>query len=285
MAMNNTDFCVFILTHGRPDRVHTYNTIRKYGYTGKIYLVIDNEDKTADDYYKKYKDEVIMFNKEEIAKTFDEFDNFNDRRAIIYARNSCFQIAKDLGITYFMQLDDDYTGFYYKLFIDKGINQQVKNLDAILDIAIDYYKTIDVKSIAFAQGGDFIGGIDNGMGLFRFSKRKAMNTFLCSTERPFQFIGRINEDVNTYTSYQSKGNVFLTLQNIAVIQKQTQSNKGGMTDLYLASGTYIKSFYTIICMPSAVSINMMKTSNGRLHHTIDWECAVPLIIDEKYKKK
>ena len=29
-------------------------------------------------------------------------------RAIVYARNACFDLAKDLGITYFIQLDDDY---------------------------------------------------------------------------------------------------------------------------------------------------------------------------------
>ena len=48
MAMRE-DFCVFILTHGRHDRVHTYNTLLKAGYTGKIYIVIDDEDQTAEE--------------------------------------------------------------------------------------------------------------------------------------------------------------------------------------------------------------------------------------------
>ena len=48
MAMRD-DFCVFILTHGRPDQVHTYDSLMKAGYTGKVYIVIDNEDKTADE--------------------------------------------------------------------------------------------------------------------------------------------------------------------------------------------------------------------------------------------
>jgi len=61
------NFCAFILTHGRPDNVKTYATLRKHGYTGKIYLIIDNEDKTAKQYYKKYGNEVIMFDKLKIA--------------------------------------------------------------------------------------------------------------------------------------------------------------------------------------------------------------------------
>jgi hypothetical protein len=39
--MLRNDFCVFILTHGRADRVYTYKTIRNQGYTGPIYLVIE----------------------------------------------------------------------------------------------------------------------------------------------------------------------------------------------------------------------------------------------------
>ena len=109
------DFCAFILTHGRPDRVTTYNTLRKQGYTGKIYVVIDDEDTTADEYRERYGGEVLQFSKSEIAKTFDEGDNFNDRRAIVYARNACWQLAEQVGCKYFIQLDDDYSNFYYHL--------------------------------------------------------------------------------------------------------------------------------------------------------------------------
>ncbi|MEW3551668.1 hypothetical protein MZV21_26770 [Escherichia coli] len=35
------DFCAFILTHGRPDKVLTYRTLRRAGYTGKIFIVVD----------------------------------------------------------------------------------------------------------------------------------------------------------------------------------------------------------------------------------------------------
>ena len=44
------DFVVFILTHGRPDKVVTYNTLRNNNYTGPIVLVLDNEDTTIGRY-------------------------------------------------------------------------------------------------------------------------------------------------------------------------------------------------------------------------------------------
>ena len=52
--MKNNDFAVFILTHGRPNKVYTLQALQKCGYTGKTYFVIDNEDKTAKEYYKNY---------------------------------------------------------------------------------------------------------------------------------------------------------------------------------------------------------------------------------------
>jgi hypothetical protein len=281
--MNN--FAAFILTHGRPDNVYTFDTLRKHGYTGKIFIIIDNEDNTANQYINKFGNEnVIIFDKLEISKTFDEADNFENRKTIIYARNACFKIAEDLNIKYFIQLDDDYTEFYFRLFINKAIVKPTINLDLIFDKFIKYYKSINAKSICFSQGGDYIGGLDNGKEIYRFSKRKAMNTFICSTDRQFKFLGRINEDVNTYTYYQSLGNLFLTIPFCSIKQKQTQKTSGGMTEIYLLSGTYIKSFYSIIFQPSAVKIKIMNASHKRIHHSINWNNSVPCIISDKYKK-
>lgn len=282
----NKDFAIFILTHGRPDKVKTIKTLKKVGYTGKIYIIIDNEDQTADQYYDKFKDQVIMFDKKAIAKTFDQADNFDDRRAIIYARNACFQIAKDLGITYFMQLDDDYVQFEYRFDHENRYSKKsIKNFDHILDHMLEFYKNTPFKSIAMMQAGDMIGGKDGGYAKSIRTFRKAMNTFICSVNRPFQFIGRINEDVNTYTSYQSKGNAFLSFNNITMTQIVTQGNTGGMTELYLDSGTYVKSFYTVMMSPSSCHIRTMNTRNPRLHHNITWKNAVPKIIAEKNRKK
>jgi len=285
--MANKDFAIFILSHGRPDKLDTLKSLSAAGYTGAVYIVIDNEDKTSQRYYDLYGDKVVMFDKAAIAATFDEGDNFEDRRAVIYARNACFEIAKKLGITYFMELDDDYTDFRYKMDSKfQSIHRMgIKNLDVIIGYLLDYYKSIPAKSIAIAQGGDFLGGIENDIDKSLNRRRKCMNTFICSTERPFQFVGRINEDVNTYTWFQSLGNLFLTIPLLAIQQRQTQNNSGGMTELYLDSGTYIKSFYTVMYQPSSVKIRMMRSNHPRLHHRINWDCTVPCILANLPDKK
>lgn len=285
MTMRNKDFCAFILTHGRPDRVYTYKTMRKAGYTGRIYIVIDDEDKTGDEYRKKFGEEVLVFSKAEIAKKFDEGDNFNDRRAIIYARNACFELAEKVGCKYFIQLDDDYMAFYYK-FNDRMEygDWPVKSMDKVLDLLLDYYKSIPALSIAMAQGGDFIGGKNGTFAKALKLKRKCMNSFICSTERPFKFFGRINEDVNTYTNMGRRGGLFLTVNNLMLSQKTTQSNAGGMTELYLDSGTYVKSFYSIMYSPSCVKISEMGSKHKRIHHQVRWNNTTPVILNECFKK-
>jgi len=286
-----SDFAALILTHGRPDRVHTYFALRNAGYTGRIIIVIDNEDKTAKEYRSRYGSDVVMFDKAAIAKTFDEGDNFQDRRAIIYARNASFQIAKDLGYRYFVQLDDDYTGFYYR-FDEDGFygNGKIKSLDWLFSSIADYLGATPFASIAISQGGDHIGGGDSSNLKAVKSKRKAMNSFICDTEKPFQFVGRINEDVNSYTCGQRKGLLFLTIMAAQLIQKQTQSNAGGMTDLYLDSGTYVKTFYSIMYAPSCVKVSDLSSptagreGHNRIHHKVLWNNAAPLILSEHHKK-
>ncbi|STI12913.1 Uncharacterised protein [Escherichia coli] len=109
------DFCAFILTHGRPDKVLTYRTLRRAGYTGKIFIVVDDEDKTRHQYMAEFGEQVLVFSKADIASRFDEADNFGDRRSIFYARNACFDLAKLVGCKYFIQLDDDYHEFQFRV--------------------------------------------------------------------------------------------------------------------------------------------------------------------------
>ena len=278
------DFAVFILSHGRPGNVVTYNSLKRCGYTGKIYIIIDNEDKSINEYKNIFGNKVIVFDKKEVSESFDEFDNFSDRRSVVYGRNASFEIAKNLGVKYFLQLDDDYYKFEYrinhKMDYPHGGRVVKKNLDAIFDAYLNYYKSINALSIAMGQGGDWFAGSEN----FGKVKRKAMNSFFCSINRPFKFVGRINEDVNTYTWFQGLGNLFLTVPFTSIGQFATQSNNGGMTGIYLGLGTYTKSFYTIICAPSFVKIKIMGSINRRLHHRIEWDKAVPKILNVKYRK-
>lgn len=281
------DFCVFILTHGRAGNVHTYRILREAGYTGKVYIVIDDEDDQREAYQAEFGDQVLIFPKEKMAETIDEADNFHDRRAIVYARNACFDLAHQVGCKYFMQLDDDYTRFSYR-FNEKleYSDQKIHSMDTVLGLLLKYYKSIPAAAIAIAigQGGDYMGGEAATYCKTARTTRKVMNTFICSTDRPFKFFGRINEDVNVYTNLGRRGVLFLTILGLSIVQKQTQSRDGGMTNIYLDGGTYIKSFYSVMYSPSCVKVMPMGEVNKRLHHQVSWNNATPKILHSKHKR-
>lgn len=283
--MNNKNFAVFILTYGRPDKVITYNNLRDGGYTGKIHLLCSDDDKELSKYKELYGDEVVVFSKNDYKGTFDIGDNFDKDNVVVFARNANFDIAKKMGYDYFLQLDDDYTIFEYKFPTEQILlGRRIKKLNKTFDLFVDFLKNTSAHCIAFGQGGDYIGGKGNDSFTNIGRKRKIMNCFFNRTDRPYQFFGRINEDVNCYVQNGKRGMLLFTHFNVSITQKQTQSNSGGLTEFYLEGGTYVKSFYTLLYNPGAVKIKTMGMSKRRIHHSVNWKNAVPVILRQKHKK-
>lgn len=282
------DFAAIILTHGRADRVITYDTLRSQGYSGRIVILIDDLDKTRDDYIKKFGDQVYIFDKNKIKSQSDIGNNFNDLRSTTFPRNAMFEVAKELGLKSFIQLDDDYKSFRYKFdrnlnYIDDRIDR-VKNLDKLFEVMSNYVLNTPITSFCFAQGGDFIGGKGSSLAINVRTKRKGMNSFICATDRPFSFIGQMNEDVNTVIKLGSEGKIFLMTNQISLDQLPTQSNAGGMSEIYIDSGTYVKTFYSVMYHPSSAKVHYLNSSNRRLHHRISWKFTAPKILRETQRK-
>ena len=106
-----------ICTHGRPYKQLTLQTLRNSGYTGKIYLIVDNEDDTVPelaDVAETYNAEIKMFDKEYYFQTVDKGTNDNHRACILYAKGFCEDFAKYLGLDAFIIADDDMTGFRHR---------------------------------------------------------------------------------------------------------------------------------------------------------------------------
>lgn len=284
--MCRNDYIVFILSHGRPNNIKTINSLQKFGYTGKYYIVVDDTDISINEYIKNFgKDSVIVFNKASVMQETDTMNIDSNASVVLFQRNACFDLQKKLGYKYFLELDDDYTSFEHRWA--EGTKLKVKtvdNLDVVFSQMFDFLDCDSrILSVALQQGGDFIGGVD---GTFKKKcLRKQMNSFFCSTDKPFKFIGLLNEDVNTYVSLSAQGNLFLSPTCIMLQQMRTQKQQGGMSDQYAALGTYVKSFYTVMLNPSAVCVYPMGTnSTYRLHHRINWNKCAPKIISEQYRK-
>ena len=276
--MLRKDFCIFILTHGRPDNILTLKALEKAGYTGELFLVCDDDDKELERYKANYGDRVKVFHKEEKFDIMDGIVSTEYRRYPVYARNECFKIAKELGYRYFLQLDDDYQCF--KLRYEQGgelKSRNMKQMDAICEAML---KLLDagITCVAFAVQGDMIGGLKQyRKGLIW----QAKNCFFCDTEKAFTFLGRINEDVTTPLRYNAVGKMFLTTMGVMIQMLPSEKNDGGSTEQYKASSLYWNFSYPLLMCPGAYKVGVTaKGMNRRISH----DNAHPKILSDTWKK-
>lgn len=150
------DFCAFILTHGRPDKVLTYRTLRRAGYTGKILSLLMMKIRHGISTWLNLVNRCWCFPKP-ISPVVLTKPIISVTAAQFYARNACFDLAKLVGCKYFIQLDDDYHEFQFR--VDRNYDQAyfpIRKLDAILSEMLAYYESIPALSIAMSQGGIFL---------------------------------------------------------------------------------------------------------------------------------
>ena len=281
-------FTIFIISYNRPNLLFsdTLRLLEKYNYDGDLYIVIDDNDPQLEEYKKRIpKEKLLIFNKDEILKSFDIMDNFNVRNVATYSRNYINKIVKEMDYDYYLVLDDDYMSLAYKKDDGDVLREKPapRNINIFIECVLDFLDSTNVDCFCLAQAGDYIGGQSSSMIRNGYS-RKAMNSFFFRKNTDIVFKGSVNEDVNTYTYYGSIGKIFLTYGRLFFRQRQTQTVSGGNTEFYLDNGTYLKSFYTKMIMPSCSDINPMGQNHLRIHHNIKWNNCVPKIIDGRWKK-
>ncbi|MBO7686902.1 MAG: hypothetical protein J6V72_10995 [Kiritimatiellae bacterium] len=221
----------------------------------------------------------------------DTMENRGKMNGVVFARNAVWEIARKVGVKYFCVLDDDYKQFCFRWRNGEKLDwADCSDLDSVFSAMADFLIASGADTVAMAQAGDFVGGIGStaaGHPLLR----KAMNVFFFRADRPCSFVGMTNEDVNMYVLANLRGRLILTLTSVMIVQMVTQTNSGGLTDIYLQDGTYVKSFYSVMCAPSCVKISMLHggtkdtAQHWRIHHHVKWNNCAPKILSEKWRKR
>lgn len=291
--MSESDYCVLILTHGRAGNQKTLHTLRCAGYEGEIILVVDDTDRELEQYRRIKGVTLEVFSLSEAkARGRNVGDNFGEshpigaKGSVVWARNECWRIARKHGYRYFVELDDDYTAFELRTnaegqYCTSRIKQKIGK---VFEATFQVLKTTPVDCLAWSQAGDFIGGSQSRRAKMVKPWRKIMNVYFCDVERPFYFSARMNDDLTTAVVEGEKGRIFFTTPLLVCQQTQTQKGKGGLTDMYLAGGTYTKSMYSVVAHPAAVCVSEMGGRHKRLHHEVRWGRAVPKIVHERWRK-
>jgi len=273
--MNNR-FAVFILSHGRAKTLTSYDVLRKSGYTGDVFIIVDDLDEQKDDYISIYGDKVIIFDKNKFYKLTDTMEPSGELRSITFARNASNVIAKQLGLTYHAQFDDDVTGLYHKYIGKDGKlkTRRITDFDSVVCAILDFLDDTGAVSCGLVDTGSLFGGAS---GPFRNGLAYNFNqTVICRTGA-LDFVGLGNQDVNALMLNSPRGKLLFELYCIAHSVSKP-GNAGGMTEMYKVRGLYHKIFLFVMCAPSMCYM----TEENKL--VIQRKNVVPKILSSRWKK-
>lgn len=240
------DFAIFICTHGRPDKQLTLNTLRKCGYTGRIYLILDNTDTTIQQYIDNYgPDNIIVFDKNYyINSCKDTGDNVGHYKCILYAKNAVEDIANDLNLSGFVIADDDIARFRFRYPQDGKIRStNIDSLDSVINICLDYLLNCNITCLGFCFSQMYFGGVESLNQLHKF--RIPYNFVFRNATSKIDWHSWFGEDVITAISYNKVGQFWTVVPFIQQDIANVGSGKedGGMADIY----RNIASFRLAMC--------------------------------------
>lgn len=280
------NFAVFICTHGRPSTQYTRDSLIRCGYTGKIYLVLDDTDPTIQQYIDIYgTDSLVVFDKNHYINS-DKYDNGTNApkfKCIVYAKRAVEDIAKSMGYNHFAIADDDMTDFTIRFPTDEKLaTYKIHDLDSILDIYCD----IACGPVA-GVGFGYITSYLVGKSAFEYPS-------LSSRKLPYQFVirnGKIPviweswfaEDDITELQSSYIGNIWLSIPHIKQVTKTIGdiSGEGGMADIYKQNDTFKLNFNILKCCPQRTYFTYRK---GKPVISRKTDSCFPKLISDVYRK-
>lgn len=282
--MINNSFAIFICTHGRPNAQYTYNMLRECGYTGKIWLVVDDTDNTIQEYINNYGAEnIIVFNKNHFINNSDTGTNELQAKCILYAKNAVEYIANKLKLSSFAIADDDIKSLCIRYKDEVKLRRYTitKNLDSYIEAYLEYLERAKLAVLGFGIGGNYFSGVDSFKSENLERLRIVYQFVLRNAEYKVDWKGWYAED--SITALLSQVNqVWLIhpgiMQTTTIIGKD--SDVGGMHDTYIQNDSLKLCKSTMKFCPAIIKPYLYK---GKYILRIDRANAFPKIISERWK--
>lgn len=267
---------VYIISKGRP-QCHTARTLERIGYSGDWFIVCGNNDETLEQYLARWGSErVKVFDWYEQVKATDTMDAFGFEdmpSGAVPVRNATAEISRARGERRHWQLDDDYTGFQH---FDGRTGKRPKcdgeTLARMMERMAEFADECGLANCGFPPSTIET----DGNGALTCGKRVFNAHNLPSGGELFEeWRGRLNDDLINAINVWRHGKAELTFKCLAMNMPPTQSESGGLTDIYRDEGTVRKTAYAIMAAPGQVKL---VEKFGRYHHSADWRHIVPKIV-------
>lgn len=274
---------IFICTHGRPDKQITLKALRDSGYTGKIYLVLDNEDESLAQYHSNLGmcDDFIFFDKQGIIDMTNTTSYPPNRKTILYAKNACEIMAKRHNLDCFAMCDDDIPGFRYR-YIENGSCKSLKitqNMDDIINAYMQFILSTDIVATSFGMAQFYFAG-ENCFSPESMLKWRVPYTFVFRNARhKVDWVSDYGEDITTAIECANQGKFMMASPFVQMNLSPMGVGDGGMVELH--KDTFKLAEYGHVWHPTSEQIRYYK---DHWMSTIKRECAFPMLISSSRKQ-
>lgn len=279
------DVAVLISTNGRARNQITYSTLRRIGYTGKIFLVVDDEDVELAEYKRIYGDSVKIFSKKEYFKKADLMINKADMCAAIFSRNACFDIAKENGISFFVNCDDDIKDIKFAdIRGRKLITRKITDFDTVMKSVKKFMTCIGSDAMSICEDGVYVGGLNEKVKTGAYWSMS--HWFFFSSDTDLRFRGLWHDDRVFSMDVGKIGKIAFSMsimRDTLPSENEEEKQKGGMRSGKERFDRYSAEFMTLIAHPDVLKMYLDEKS-GKWKLKRKGECASPKIISGKHKK-
>ena len=282
----------FILSHGRVEDCPTLNMLNNFHYSGDYRIVVDDNDKQLEEYKLKYKDKLIIFNKD--MYLYSEDTAYAKDKLLkatpFYARIFVDDYAKKHNVGDYLVLDDDILNLkirYPNVEEHSLKTYNIEDFNELLNSLFAFLNENNIYGLSFAHSGMFIGGIDSFEGVIY--KRVASNVFLFKSNRQLKWKTIFYDDFNTCLSNGQIGKLIFTIPFIQThVEEQgsqlTTIKNCGMGEAYANTTQFNRSFYSVMLFPSSCNVKSVGKSENNWWPSVKQDNQFQKIISNKFKR-
>lgn len=274
---------ILIPSYHRPYNIKTAKYFLKKGWDPKkIHIVIDDEADDRVDYENETEllgCNLHIFNMAEARARFDYVHRPSvSRRSAGQARNMFYDLVKDLGIDFYLVIDDDTTNYQVRPYAVYTRSASGEDLVNVFDAIKEFMLKRKIGVFGLSQTGDMFA-----VPYLNVLRNKVMNTTFINTKYIYRGERGIQDnDTSQFVGIMNEGYFTGSLAS-GLVLAQTASAKqdGGLTDLYRENKLLNKSLVTPIQFPTAIHAEKQQKNGGRLHHKINARYLYPKILKGK----
>lgn len=283
-------FAVFILSHSRASRVETYNTLRSAGYTGKIYIVVDDEDPQLSTYKDRFENsddytELLVFGKQPMIDIADTVYPEKKRSSALYARNFIENMAEIFRLDTFAMMDDDITSLRFRWIEDGSVKSHTVNstMDKVFEYYSQYIIDAEIATASFPYSMFYVSGT-SGLDKKITESRHTYQIHIRNTNFPVDWVSVINQDTITQLQTMQVGYIWWSIPYLVFDAEPMNSKSGGLKSVYDSIKDFDMAFLAVISNPSCCKVAYSSGPRSTMQIKEDKHTSYPMIVSERYMK-